>query len=52
MIYADKSLVPPKEWEHDQNLQDNSGMTVAMTLAYNSIIPPVQWYHKPELQDK
>lgn len=33
-------MVPPKEWEHKPELQDNSGYTVAMYLTYNGIVPP------------
>ena len=40
MIYAKNGMIPPKEWEHNPNKQENNGMTVAMMLAYNNIIPP------------
>ena len=40
MTYADETIMPPKEWEHDPNLQSKNGMTVAMKLAYHGIIPP------------
>ena len=45
-------MIPPKEWEHDPNKQENNGMTVAMRLTLNGIIPPKQWYHDPLLKNK
>ena len=43
--------VPDEYWNHDPELQNNNGDTVAMLLAERHIVPPKQWYHKPELQD-
>ena len=40
MIYAQNAVIPPKDWEHDPNKWEYSGMTVAMRLAGNGIIPP------------
>ena len=32
--------IPEQCWNHDPELKDNKGWTVAMNLAYNGIIPP------------
>ena len=33
MRLAYSGLIPPKDWEHDPNIQNNNGDTVAMILA-------------------
>ena len=35
MYLANKGIIPPKYFEHDPNMQDKYGFTVAMILAYN-----------------
>ena len=30
MMLASKEIIPPKEWEHKADLQNNKGWTVAM----------------------
>ena len=43
MILAGYTTIPPKEWYHSPELQNNSGMTVAMRLANRGVIPPKEW---------
>lgn len=38
MIYADKGIIPPKEWEHNPTIHDAVGYTVAMRLASRNIL--------------
>ena len=33
MYFAMSGMIPPKEWEHDPELRNNEGYTVAMLLA-------------------
>ena len=35
MYLANEGIIPPKYFEHDPNLQDKTGMTVAMLLAWD-----------------
>ena len=39
MILASKGIVPPIEWNHNPNLKNSYGNTVAMYLASQGIIP-------------
>ena len=52
MYLANWGIIPPKEWIHNPNLQNEYGKTVAMKLAYHGIIPPEEWFHDPNLRDK
>ena len=47
-----RKKIPPKEFHHSPDLQNNYGDTVAMLLAWNGIIPPKEWYHSQELKNK
>ncbi len=50
MILAYEGILPPKEWQHDPTIIDNS-YTVAMYLVSNKIIPPKEWYHDPNIKN-
>ena len=43
MRLADNEILPPKEWQHDPNIKNNYGETVAMILASKGILPPKEW---------
>ena len=43
MYLAINGIIPPKQWYHKAELQNNNGNTVAMLLAENKFIPPVEW---------
>ena len=42
MILAGYGLIPPKEWQHDKNLEDIYEKTVALYLACAGI-DPQEW---------
>ena len=44
-MYAKNGLIAPKYWNHDSNLKNNDGYTVAMLLANKGVVPPKQWEH-------
>ena len=39
-LLAIKGTVPTKYWEHNPNIQNNNGQTVALLLSNIGIIPP------------
>ncbi len=41
MYLADNGIIPPLEWQHDPEMKNTKGNTVAIKLAKHSIIPPV-----------
>ena len=43
MYFADRGIIPPKEWYHSPTLYDNEGRTVSMLLSDHEIIPPKEW---------
>ena len=43
MLLAKKSIVPPKEWEHNKFIEDRYNETVAAELSLKCIIPPQHW---------
>lgn len=43
MMFADKGIIPPKEWHHDPKLYDKYGETVATYLIKEKITPPEEW---------
>ena len=49
MLLASKGIIPPKEWNHNPNIKNNDGLTVAMELAYNGKNIPKEWEHDPEI---
>lgn len=50
MQLAYHEIIPPKEWQHDPNMVENTnGDTVAIHLAVKGIIPPKCWKHRPDL---
>ena len=44
MYLAEKGIIPPKEWQHDPNIKDKWGKTVAYHLKYNNLPIPNEWY--------
>ncbi len=40
MIFAMNGIIPPKEYNHDPNISNEDGDTVAMILASKGIMPP------------
>jgi len=50
MLLADNGKDIPKQCEHDPNVRDKRGMTVAMRLTYSVGEIPKQWEHDPTLQ--
>ena len=40
MYLSQKGIIPPKEWLHNPNIQNNYGNTVNMYLACNNISIP------------
>ena len=51
MLLAFNGIIPPNDWYHKPELQDNHSYTVAMLLADNKIIPPKQWQHNASLKN-
>ena len=49
MLLAEKGLIPPKYFEHDPNIKNINGETVAILLADYGIIPPKEWCHDPNI---
>ena len=39
----------PKEWQHDSEIINDYGYTIAMLYAMNGVIPPDYWEHDPEI---
>lgn len=45
MILACNGLHIPEEWEHDPNIRNKYGYTVALYYARGGKIPSKKWYH-------
>ena len=43
MLLAEKSIIPPKEWEYDKFIKGRYNETVAEILSSHGIIPPQHW---------
>jgi len=50
MLLGYRGMEIPKQCEHDPNVRDKRGMTVAMWLTYSVGEIPKQWEHDPTLQ--
>lgn len=40
MYLASFGIIPPKQWEHDPNMRNINGDTVAMWLSSTRCVPP------------
>ena len=52
MLFADRDIIPPKEWNHDPLIKNVNGQTIALILAGSGIIPPKEWEHDKFIKDK
>lgn len=51
MYLANNGILPPKQWIHAPELQDDSGYTVAMYIAqYCKQTIPREWHHNPNIK--
>lgn len=50
MLQALENKIPSTCWEHEPELHNNYGRTVATYLLNNNTMPPVQWMYNTNLK--